>query len=90
MRGTDRLDKAGKKKILVFACFTIAIFLCWKWQLVFLDGCRGKLYTDIPDHIMWAGQGDYGLWVPMIRVLFRWGRPIGQVLLATCMTVNNL
>ena len=90
MMGTNRLDKAEKQKILGFACLAIAIFLCWKWQLVFLDGCRGKLYTDIPDHIMWAGQGDYGLWVPMIRVLFRWGRPIGQVLLATCMTANNL
>lgn len=90
MQGTNQLIKSRREKILGFACVAIAIFLCWKWQLVFLDGCRGKLYTDIPDHIMWAGQGDYGLWVPMLRILFRWGRPAGQVLLATCMTANNL
>lgn len=90
MYGTKQLVKTRQEKILGFACIAIAIFLCWKWQLVFLDGCRGKLYTDIPDHIMWAGKGDYGLWVPMLRILFRWGRPTGQVLLATCMTANNL
>lgn len=90
MTGTNRLDNAGKQKILGFACVVLALFLCGKWQQVFLDGCRGKFFTDIPDHIMWAEQGDYGLWVPMLRFLFRWGKPTGQVLLATCMTANNL